>query len=541
MTCAGLSSWAHAQNLLADPGFEVSDGNVDASAGDQFGANGWNVFGGGTYTASDLFDGPPAHTGDQTFKTFGQYNGGYQQFTVTPGQTYTASVWSINSSTANNGNDVESAGTIASLELDFFTDSAGDGADYTTIPVITGGGPTAGGSPLNTWEQGMLTLTVPTGFNTLRFQINQTSPNPGGAAYWDDASLVLDQVTTSATWTGGGADNNWMTAGNWGGTAPVADDLLFFDGTTRPNATNNFAANTQFNGITFNSGAGPFGLSGNAINIGGNIVNNSTALETVNTNLTLLQPTTFTATAGNLAIGSAISGSFGVEVLGPGSVTFSGSNSYTGATNVDGGTLVVSSAHALPAGTGLVIGTTSATATVQLAKGSGVSTVTSLTINGGSTLDITNSGLVINYAGSPSPLATIIPLVAGGTITSSDLPAGYAVGYADGTHDVGTSAAAQTILIKRTLIGDTNLDGTVNLTDLLNLLNNYGQAGRDWSQGDVNYDGSVNLTDLLDLLNNYGQTAGSASLASSQVVPEPAMTSLLLLGAGSILSRRRRA
>ncbi len=65
------ASRAVAQNMLVDPGFEAApdpDGNVDASGGDVFGATGWTVFGGGTYTASSVSDGPIAHTGVQTFK-----------------------------------------------------------------------------------------------------------------------------------------------------------------------------------------------------------------------------------------------------------------------------------------------------------------------------------------------------------------------------------------------------------------------------------------------------------------------------------------
>src|SRR5277367_1354468 len=73
------ASSARAQNLLADPGFEISDGNNDASGGDVFGANGWISFGSGAYTSSDVLgQGPPAHTGDQTFKTFNSFNGVYQ-------------------------------------------------------------------------------------------------------------------------------------------------------------------------------------------------------------------------------------------------------------------------------------------------------------------------------------------------------------------------------------------------------------------------------------------------------------------------------
>jgi hypothetical protein len=72
-----------------------------------------------------------------------------------------------------------------------------------------------------------------------------------------------------------------------------------------------------------------------------------------------------------------------------------------------------------------------------------------------------------------------------------------------------------------TLPGDVNLDGQVSLSDLNNLLNNYGSSGN-WSAGDVNYDGQVSLSDLNYLLNNYGSSApasyslvvGSGDLAS---------------------------
>jgi Dockerin type I domain len=59
--------------------------------------------------------------------------------------------------------------------------------------------------------------------------------------------------------------------------------------------------------------------------------------------------------------------------------------------------------------------------------------------------------------------------------------------------------------------GDANLDGTVNITDLLVLLNNYNQTGKDWEQGDFNFDGTVNITDLLLLLNNYNDTASDTA------------------------------
>src|SRR5215213_4410379 len=72
-----------------------------------------------------------------------------------------------------------------------------------------------------------------------------------------------------ATWNGGGADDNWTTPGNWGGTAPVADDPLAFGGLLRLTNTNDFGTNVAFSGITFNAGAGAFTLNGAPVVLGG--------------------------------------------------------------------------------------------------------------------------------------------------------------------------------------------------------------------------------------------------------------------------------
>ena len=52
-------------------------------------------------------------------------------------------------------------------------------------------------------------------------------------------------------------------------------------------------------------------------------------------------------------------------------------------------------------------------------------------------------------------------------------------------------------------IGDFNEDGIVQLTDLLDFLQKYGQSCDDCPE-DINEDGLVQLNDLLDLLSAYG-------------------------------------
>src|SRR5437867_2864435 len=85
---------------------------------------------------------------------------------------------------------------------------------------------------------------------------------------------LLNATATTRTWTGGGTDNNWTTANNWGGAAPLAgDDLVFPAVNLRLSNTNNFAANTVFNSITF-SGTN-YVINGNALTNNAGLTNSS--------------------------------------------------------------------------------------------------------------------------------------------------------------------------------------------------------------------------------------------------------------------------
>lgn len=85
------------------------------------------------------------------------------------------------------------------------------------------------------------------------------------------------------------------------------------------------------------------------------------------------------------------------------------------------------------------------------------------------------------------------------------------------------------------VLGDVNLDGDVNSTDLGQLLNNFGDASTTtWSIGNLNGDPFVDSADLGLLLNNFGAASASA-------VPEPNAMSILWLGiTGLLLVRKRR-
>jgi len=108
--------------------------------------------------------------------------------------------------------------------------------------------------------------------------------------------------------------------------------------------------------------------------------------------------------------------------------------------------------------------------------------------------------------GQPTYLATsAIPLHFGlGDATQIDeLTIEWPRGYDTVLNNVDVN---QTITIQAPGVGDVNGDGSVNVTDLLNLLGNWGTCPEppDLCPTDTNGDGEVNVTDLLNLLGNWG-------------------------------------
>ena len=59
----------------------------------------------------------------------------------------------------------------------------------------------------------------------------------------------------------------------------------------------------------------------------------------------------------------------------------------------------------------------------------------------------------------------------------------------------------------RASAGDLDADGDIDLSDLAQLLSNYGATGgASHEDGDVDFDGDVDLSDLAALLSVYGTT-----------------------------------
>ena len=93
------------------------------------------------------------------------------------------------------------------------------------------------------------------------------------------------------------------------------------------------------------------------------------------------------------------------------------------------------------------------------------------------------------------------------------------------------------------MMGDANVDDSVNLTDFNVLAANFGSTNADWRRADFDGDGVVNLSDFNLLAAHFGQQASAGGptpadwAALGATVPEPAAGAVI---GGSILMLRRR-
>lgn len=163
-----------------------------------------------------------------------------------------------------------------------------------------------------------------------------------------------------------------------------------------------------------------------------------------------------------------------------------------------------------------------------------------LTVISGARLDIGTSSVIVDYSGS-SPLSAINSLLTSGYnggawngvgINSSTAAASgnTGIGIAEATDLFSTFPATfagqsidnTSILLKYTYKGDTNLDGSVNLTDFNRLAANFGLTARRWIHGDSDYDGTANLSDFNRLATNFGSSGLWPDHASEpqEILPE---------------------
>ena len=274
------------------------------------------------------------------------------------------------------------------------------------------------------------------------------SLEPAGAGPAGDGGPFVGPYVAAATrtWTGGGADNNWTTPANWGGTAPVAgDDLVFPGGAARLSNTNNFLAGTSFNSITI-SGTG-YTLAGNALALGagGLTASGVGATNTISLAMAFAATNTVTVTdaAATLTLGGVISGAGGLTSNGAGTLILSAANTYTGVTTVSAGVLLARSNAAL----GTVAGaTTVASGAVLGVDGTGLAIAEPITLNGsgsGGTGALRNLANANTWSGAVTLASASTIGSTGGTLTVSGAiaTAGFLL-TVDGAGNVTKTTAA---------------------------------------------------------------------------------------------------
>ena len=121
--------------------------------------------------------------------------------------------------------------------------------------------------------------------------------------------------------------------------------------------------------------------------------------------------------------------------------------------------------------------------------------------------------------------ALIGEIVAGSNDLAFDLSADGIVNDADLSHWLSEAATANGFAASY-LLGDANLDGSVNAADLNNLGQNWLGHPNAWQLGDFTADGIVNAADLSELGQNWQQSIPTA--ASQAAVPEPAAATLAM-------------
>jgi autotransporter-associated beta strand protein len=316
------------------------------------------------------------------------------------------------------------------------------------------------------------------------------------------------------------------------------------------NDTNNGHYAVTLNGTvsphstTVSDSAGAYMISGTGGIAGtGGLTKSGSGLLTISTVNTYTGNTTVNAGTLTLAAGGAIV-SVNVTVAGGATLNAAGSLASTAVVTADGSVnfgVVNSTAAVTQQLASLTIDTGVTSSITHSAVGASFVSKTlhpvTLTLNGTAALDLTNNIFI-----SSGTVATAEGLITGGQIKTTDGAgnrSGLVLGY--------KIAGGGNYEIRATLLGDTDLDGTVNVADLGNLATNFNSTSALWINGDFDYNGNVNVADLGDLATNFGQTltggagaaAGSAaspmSLPTDAAVPEP--TSLGLLGISVIALR----
>ncbi len=381
-----------------------------------------------------------------------------------------------------------------------------------------------------------------------------------------DGSVVSSGPVTQSTWvTNGSGDYN--NPANWSSGVPsgAGAEADFLGAITASNVVYTDSSVT-LGKIVFNN-SNSYELDG-AVGTNLTLQSSSSALvdvqsgtHEINLPLVLASNTTFEtdSSTASLVIANPMTINSGVTLT----TTGSGTVTYQSIVNV-GSNASIAFASSTYANTLNLAANSTATVSAPLVELDNLSDL--------GTLNVKNNEVLINYAGGSDPIAAVAGYLNSGfnnghwngpgiiSTNAQTLTNGlrYGLGWADSADHIVAGLSSGEIEIKYTLLGDANLDGTVNGSDFSILAANFGLGHTNWDQGNFLYTSSVNGSDFSALASNFGQGASGAGVTPADIaaldafaaangltvptvtaVPEPVSGGLLALGALGLLGRRR--
>ena len=257
--------------------------------------------------------------------------------------------------------------------------------------------------------------------------------------------------------------------------------------------------------------------------------------------------------SGGLSIASGASVTIGAVGALPTASVVINNGSLTINANATAG--VISGLGSLSVGPGSVL---------SLAPSSGTTKQGAISLTPTSTLNLANNFLILEAPDSVTKGTDITKLTAqvasGATtafgITTSPLAPNLAVAVIDNgsllnplTTFGGQPVDNNSILIAPELLGNSNIDGRVDLNDLNTVLNHLGTTNAGWTWGGFDGQPAIDLNDLNDVLNHLGLTYANSSAviaaeailpSKSESTPEPGTLTLLAFSSVVLFKRGRR-
>ena len=323
--------------------------------------------------------------------------------------------------------------------------------------------------------------------------------------YWDLNGTTAGAGTTpTGTWNTAGATNwNSVAAGTGAVSNWVAGNNAVFS--AGADATGVFAvtvSGTQFvNTLTVNTGTATF--SGGTINFNG-------------------LPDFTVASGLKTTVNSVIDGTGGLNIVGPGTIVLTGTNTYSGGTNLNAGTLVAAANNALGVnGDSAIVGPG---ATLGIQGGINYAAIENVSISG--TGAAGRSGAIDNLSGSNTFVGPIT--------VSADSQIGATAGALtlSGNIDLDPNAAANTTLTFNPAAA-TSITASGIISDSLNLnfalnLAHIGNGTVTLSNGSNNYWGNTTIGTA------GGATTGILALGANNALPTVNAASVITIYSGTL-------